>query len=395
MRKSVLLSTVIIFCLSVKAQLAKTDMCEFSVKLYERKMTNYGYGNPKFPGTFSMSIGNYTYIGADAISTYFMQQAFQDFNPNSVKQRFGNLCASTSDFDRFIYQVLIECEGQQQMFDNLISAFCGNRTLATKFYNHLIIKYGKKLSSDIAKLKNKDKAGGGIDDKTYSKDQIKDSSDKYEGLLNEYYRKIKLNNTLQSVTKIADGLADDPQESIFNIPELSIKIFPNAKIVNAVDNSFEMQLQIRKDYYIDKVSYIRYGLDLVVLAEFDDGEEGYSSIQCLNLKAKKTKWSIDLKGFNLSQGVVENNYVYVSTIGEIAKLNLITGKIMWKHENLYEKYKCNNFCEIKIADNWVRFTGVNDKGKKIGDARFDELINFKCEKISGKIISIDKTIRND
>lgn len=160
---------VVIFLLVItfelKAQLRKTDMCEFSVKLYERKITNYGYGNPKIPGTFSISVGNYTYIGTDAISNYFMQQAFQDFNPNTVKQRFGNLCGSATDFERFIYQILIECEGKQQSFNNLIFAFCGNRTLASKFYNHLIIRYGKKLLSDIEKLKNKDRAEDFIDDK--------------------------------------------------------------------------------------------------------------------------------------------------------------------------------------------------------------------------------------
>ena len=54
-----------------------------------------------------------------------------------------------------------------------------------------------------------------------------------------------------------------------------------------------------------------------------------------------------------------------------------------------KKYRCTNFVEISTNSNWVIFTGVDDLGKTIGNTRFDKLINFICDKESGKIITID------
>ncbi len=52
-----------------------------------------------------------------------------------------------------------------------------------------------------------------------------------------------------------------------------------------------------------------------------------------------------MDGFNLGQPVIVGNMAYLSTIGSVGKIDLNTGKYVWKFDNLYENGKYNNFYE--------------------------------------------------
>jgi hypothetical protein len=142
-------------------QISKAEICEFSNMLYQRKLANYGYGNPRFPGTIQMMIGNYRCIGVDAMSNYFMQQAFAEANPILTRQHFMRLCEKPEDFYKFTYQILIETEGNKRYFIYLINVFCGSEKFGNEFYEYLVRKNAGRIAKDIQRLK----AGDGTKEK--------------------------------------------------------------------------------------------------------------------------------------------------------------------------------------------------------------------------------------
>lgn len=75
--------------------------------------------------------------------------------------------------------------------------------------------------------------------------------------------------------------------------------------------------------------------DLILLYEISAGGEGAAYIVRFDAAALKPKWQANISGFNLGKGLIENNFAYLTAIGFVAKINLLTGKYVWKHDNLY------------------------------------------------------------
>lgn len=98
---------------------------------------------------------------------------------------------------------------------------------------------------------------------------------------------------------------------------------------------------------------------LIVTYQMNNGEEGASKTAAFTKKGLAQVWSLNLRGFNLSKPVIEDETMYVSTIGFVAKIDLKAGKFNWKHEDLYETRKLNAVDSITRNGDVIEFKGEN------------------------------------
>jgi len=73
---------------------------------------------------------------------------------------------------------------------------------------------------------------------------------------------------------------------------------------------------------------------VVLIYEYGDVESGASAV--LRISPTGTLvWKTRVGGFNVGEPLVEGNAVYVTAIGFVGRLNLTSGKWIWRHEGLY------------------------------------------------------------
>ena len=152
---------------------------------------------------------------------------------------------------------------------------------------------------------------------------------------------------------------------------------------------FDLRLS-RGDVLERAIYHAEYRGDLLLLCQVGDGESGAGFITRLDGRTLAMKWKRSIPGFNVGQGLIENDHAYVTAIGFVGKVNLPTGGYAWRHSNLYRTSpkRVNGY----LDDDFNMF-----KLPKIeGDAVLFEEIDpypipvktLKVQKQSGRILSI-------
>lgn len=136
---------------------------------------------------------------------------------------------------------------------------------------------------------------------------------------------------------------------------------------------------------IKKVEYSIYGKDLIIIFEIRKGREEWSEVARINFEKRRVEWRIPFGSFNLSTALIQGEYLYGSTLGFVGKVNLKKGEIEWKKEDLWEKYKVNNFEKIVLYKDTLALVGKVYKmnGKKMKG----NTVTFKYNKHNGREIS--------
>jgi len=152
---------------------------------------------------------------------------------------------------------------------------------------------------------------------------------------------------------------------------------------NSVDN---FRFSIEDADYIDRVIYFaEYKNDLLLVGELSFGLDGGGFIICLDGKTLKTKWRTAIPSFNVAQGLIEDNSAYLAAVGFISKINLETGKYIWKHDGLYRKYDesgaFNVFLTPQIKDDLIIFKEDDTLNRGFNH-------QIQVDKSSGKIIKV-------
>lgn len=141
-----------------------------------------------------------------------------------------------------------------------------------------------------------------------------------------------------------------------------------------------------KDEIIDRVVYFaEYRNDLILICETSIFDGGAGFITRLDGKTLKAKWRRQIPAFNVAKGLIERNSVYLAAVGFAAKINLETGKYLWKHEDFYRKYReegaFNVFEVPQMKGNVITYTENQDDYN-----RPPNIIKFN--KNSGKVIEV-------
>ena len=160
----------------------------------------------------------------------------------------------------------------------------------------------------------------------------------------------------------------------------------SGKRLNSQNESLKFRLSLEEDGFLDRAIYFaEYENDLLLISEIDYGCSGAGFILRLDGKTLKTKWMTDILGFNVPRGLIENNSAYLGGLGFAGKINLDTGKYIWKHEEFYRKYKesgaFNIFETPVIKGNEIIYT---ENREKYGDP--SNVIVF--DKMNGKVIKV-------
>jgi outer membrane protein assembly factor BamB len=143
-----------------------------------------------------------------------------------------------------------------------------------------------------------------------------------------------------------------------------------------------LYFNIRCQDEIERLYFYKVDSDFVAIYVDTDMDGAATFVERIDLTNNKTIWKIDAGGFNLGKPVISDNYAYLSTIGFIGKLDMKSGKFIWKFDNLYDKGKYNNFKEPTFfKENIVLF-----ESKEHTTGRIDSII---VDDKNGKILRID------
>jgi hypothetical protein len=143
----------------------------------------------------------------------------------------------------------------------------------------------------------------------------------------------------------------------------------------------KFNLKIASSDFIESLSFLDFEDNILMIASITDNEGSGGSVYSLRKTNSQVKWVTNIPGFNIGDVTIEDNYAYITAIGFISKLDLRSGKYIWKHTNLYQKNRAfGSFDRPELQGKTVIFRGVSTDGVAPK--------NIVVDKISGKIIAI-------
>jgi hypothetical protein len=94
------------------------------------------------------------------------------------------------------------------------------------------------------------------------------------------------------------------------------------------------------DEYITRLFACQIGDDVLIAAEVStsDGESGGGYVYRLAGTSLVAQWRQDIPAFNVANPVLDGATAYVSGIGFIAAINLVSGKYRWRYSGFYEGF---------------------------------------------------------
>lgn len=116
------------------------------------------------------------------------------------------------------------------------------------------------------------------------------------------------------------------------------------------------QLPLTKDDGIEAVLYLPVDQGLCLIYQYSDGEGAAGRVVRLDGKSLARRWAAEIPGFNVGDAVVEGNYLYLTALGFVGKLDLRTGRYAWQHRGLHAGLHFNSFERPEIGETFVRFT---------------------------------------
>jgi len=107
--------------------------------------------------------------------------------------------------------------------------------------------------------------------------------------------------------------------------------------------------------FIERLAFTRIEGDPVFVIQETDNESAAGFVVRLDSASLMRRWMAGIPGFNIGFALREGRYLYVTCIGFIGKLDLSTGKYVWRHDDLYATEKFNNFDRPRIRGDTVEF----------------------------------------
>jgi hypothetical protein len=146
------------------------------------------------------------------------------------------------------------------------------------------------------------------------------------------------------------------------------------------------RVEIQSDEEIERIYFSEYKSDLLLLCEVNAGGYGSGFIVRLDGETLRQRWRVNIPAFNVAQGLIEDNSAYLGAIGFAAKLDLNSGRYLWKHHDFYRKYHKDgafNMFELpRISGDEVIYTeGQEMYKRKPNTVRFN--------KKNGKILKVE------
>jgi len=147
-----------------------------------------------------------------------------------------------------------------------------------------------------------------------------------------------------------------------------------------------LDLRLDKDESLERlIYYASYRDDIVLICESSIGDGSGGFIVRLDARTLKLKWKLTFPAFNIGQGLLFHNSAFVTGIGLVGRVDLESGKFLWKHVDLYgQKDGAFNSLEApQIIDGIVRFSESENYLRKT-------LASLDVDIETGKIVKIER-----
>jgi hypothetical protein len=128
-------------------------------------------------------------------------------------------------------------------------------------------------------------------------------------------------------------------------------------LIEGKKNRGKFTLNAGPDGTIIRLYPILHNKELIIAYELDFGGEGSAKVEALELKNRRSVWSLDVPGFNLGTPLHRGEAIYVNAIGFVGKIDLKKRKFAWKHGDLYPKHQFNGAARTSLRDGKVSFFG--------------------------------------
>jgi hypothetical protein len=191
-------------------------------------------------------------------------------------------------------------------------------------------------------------------------------------------------NRQKDFTNVKSSNSSSPRDSVFEFSSSGnkYKIKANGSGVRGSGNlkSTKFNLKIASSDFIESLSFLDFEDNILMIASITDNEGSGGSVYSLKKNNSQIKWVTNIPGFNIGDVTIEDNYAYITAIGFVSKLDLRSGKYIWKHPNLYQKnHAFGSFDRPEIQGKTVIFRGISTDGAAPK--------NIVIDKMSGKIIA--------
>jgi hypothetical protein len=189
----------------------------------------------------------------------------------------------------------------------------------------------------------------------------------------------KTTNHLQTSTlDIKKSAAKFPVRAKFKNPEQSDKDTLIAT-VNQTDFSITPDgklswgqkladiVHLKTEVYIEAAYLFMESDTLFVFYTETDHDGSTSRLEKIDLKIRKSIWQTEIYAFNLGIPYIIDNFAYVTTIGTIGKIDLVSGKYIFQFRDLYDNKKSsfNSFDSIIFQDSLAIFISKNINSKRV------------------------------
>lgn len=126
-------------------------------------------------------------------------------------------------------------------------------------------------------------------------------------------------------------------------------------------------LSVPKGFDVEKVFKQSHGNYEVISYQYSNGEEAGSQIQVINSKEMKVEWKKEIPGFSLAKPLIDDGAIYVALVDYVGKLDLKTGRVLWKKEGVHSSHEFIGSDEIILKNGVVHFSDklkINAKNGK-------------------------------
>jgi hypothetical protein len=86
-----------------------------------------------------------------------------------------------------------------------------------------------------------------------------------------------------------------------------------------------------------RVLYASHRGNVLLLCEVGDGEGGEGFVARLEQPSMRARWKLPFPAFNVGPGLIEEEHVYLTGVGFVARLDLRKGEFVWQHDDLGRK----------------------------------------------------------
>jgi len=176
----------------------------------------------------------------------------------------------------------------------------------------------------------------------------------------------------KATNKHKDWTGDEDTLSL-SINNYDFTIYPGGLLKWGDKGSVRLSVEM----YVTRAYFYIIGKDLLLFCEMSDSDGGTSEIYRINLTNGHIKWNVNLTGFNLGQPAIRSNYAYITAIGCVGKLDILTGKYVYVNSNLYDikTGAFNDFDTVLFRENKTYFVAKRPIKNNVDTVIFDEKTN--------------------